>query len=57
MCAQSEAPVMPVPHKDRKEPEKKAAEVVVAIYDFCGAEQGDLSLTKVYKHLYFFHFY
>ena len=37
----------PVPHKERKEPDKKAAEVVVAIYDFFGAEQGDLSLTKV----------
>ena len=30
----------------RKEPEKKT-EVVVAIYDFSGAEQGDLSLIKV----------
>ena len=35
----------PVP-RERKEPEKKT-EVVVAIYDFSGAEQGDLSLIKV----------
>ena len=43
----SEPPAVPasVP-RERKEPEKKT-EVVVAIYDFSGAEQGDLSLIKV----------
>lgn len=39
-------PVTTVPQKERREPEKKVTETVVAIYDFCGAEQGDLSLTK-----------
>lgn len=43
----SEPPAVPAPvARERKEPEKKA-EVVVAIYDFSGAEQGDLSLIKV----------
>ncbi|KAK2551691.1 Tyrosine-protein kinase Tec [Acropora cervicornis] len=42
-----QAVVAPQPHKETmKEPEKKATETVVAIYDFFGAEQGDLSLTK-----------
>lgn len=43
----NQAVVAPQPHKETmKEPEKKATETVVAIYDFFGAEQGDLSLTK-----------
>lgn len=43
----SEPPAVPSPvPRERKEPEKKT-EVVVAIYDFSGAEQGDLSLIKV----------
>lgn len=42
---QSEAP--PLQPKGKKEPERKPSEVVVAIYDFHGAEQGDLSLSKV----------
>lgn len=42
----SEPPAVPSPvPRERKEPEKKT-EVVVAIYDFIGAEQGDLSLIK-----------
>lgn len=45
-CKQSEAP-LPQP-KEKKAPERAPAEVVVAIYDFLGAEQGDLSLTKVF---------
>ncbi|XP_078369187.1 tyrosine-protein kinase TXK-like [Oculina patagonica] len=41
----SEAP--PLQPKAKKEPERKLpTEVVVAIYDFHGAEQGDLSLSK-----------
>ena len=43
----SEPPAVPAPvPRERKEAEKKT-EVVVAIYDFSGAEQGDLSLIKV----------
>lgn len=43
----SEPPAVPAPVPiERKEPEKKT-EVVVAIYDFSGAEQGDLPLIKV----------
>lgn len=43
----NEPSVKPLPTpRERREPEKKAAEVVVAIYDFVGTEQGDLSLTK-----------
>ena len=37
--------------KAKKEQGKKPPEVVVAIYDFRGAEQGDLSLLKVTVHL------
>ena len=46
--------------KAKREQEKKPPEVVVAIYDFRGAEQGDLSLLKVtvplYAYLRFFRF-
>ena len=48
----SEPPAVPSPvPRERKEPEKKP-EVVVAIYDFSGAEQGDLSLIKVCLQLF-----
>lgn len=47
--SKNQAVVAPQPHKETmKEPEKKATETVVAIFDFFGAEQGDLSLTKVW---------
>lgn len=45
-CPQSEAP--PPQPKEKKTPERTPADIVVAIYDFLGAEQGDLSLTKVF---------
>lgn len=42
-----QAAVTPVPQKETvKDPEKQAAETVVAIYDYCGAEEGDLSIVK-----------
>ena len=47
--SKNQAVVAPQPQKEiMKEPEKKASETVVAICDFFGDQQGDLSFTKVW---------